>query len=189
MCIDPGTLAVVATIASTAVSAYSYVKQGQAASAAAEYEAQIAERNAKQAENEKVLTSEAAAIERRRLGQRVAAERGQRIANASAMGLDPGFGSVADIDADLHQAYRIDRSIVGKNEIADLQRLDLEQADYRDGATLSRARGKSAKSAGNLAALGAVLGGAADVSASWIEQHPSIPSNSPAKRIPVSPGY
>lgn len=179
MC-DPVTATVIgATVASTAIGAYSSVQQGRAAQKAAEYDAQIAERNAVQVANERVNVQDAAAIERRRLGERLRAERGQQIADSAAMGLDTGFGTPADLIGDYERSYRVDRSILGRNEMNELQRLDLEEQDYRDSASQSRASGKAARKAGNLAVIGSILDGASSVSSQWIKANPSSVQSRP----------
>ena len=154
--------------ASAAVGAYSAIQQGRAQYQAEMYNAQIAERNAAAVDKEKVATQDAAAIERRRLGERVRAERGELTAKFAAMGLDPGFGTPADLVGDVRRAYNIDLSILGKNEISNLERLDKEQADYRDSASMSRRSAKGALKAGYTGAVGSLLSGVAGVSSRWI---------------------
>ncbi len=155
-------------VAVAVIGAYSSVQQGQATAAADTYNAQIQERNAQSAENEQTLVKDQAAIERRRLGERVRAERGDMVAKFTAMGVDPGFGSPADLVGDVNQAYSIDRNILGRNEITSLERLDKDVADYRDAATMSRRSAKGALKAGYIGAVGSILNGAANVSSRWI---------------------
>lgn len=168
MC-EPTTILTIATVASAAVGAYSSIQQGRAAYQAGMYNAQIAERNAQAAEDEQARIKDEAAIERRRLGERVRAERGELNAKFTAMGLDPGFGTPADLIGDVEQAYDIDRSILGRNEISALERLDKERADYLDSANMQRAGAKSAWQSGKIGAVGSLLDGAASVSGRWIQ--------------------
>lgn len=173
MCIDPASVFMIATVASSAVGAYASIQSGNAQYQAGMYNAQIAERNAQAVEEEKGNVQDAAAIERRRLGLRVQAEKGQEIAAAAAMGIDPAFGTPADLVGDLQQSYMIDRSILGKNEINSLKQLDKQQADFIDSAAMSRAGGKHARKAGLLGAAGSLLDGAGAVAGHWIK--PSAP--------------
>lgn len=182
MC-EPTTMFLVASVASAAVGAYSQIQAGNAQYKADMYNAQIQERNAQAVENEKKNVQDAAAIERRRLGERVRAERGDKIAAASAMGLDPGFGSPADLIGDIEQAYRGDLAIMGRNEMTELGRLDKEQADYLDSAKMARASGKSALKGSRLGAVGTLLGGAAQVSSKWIA--PASPLQVTPQRAPA----
>lgn len=156
-------------IASAAVGAYGQVQAGQAQARAEGFNALIADRNAQAADTEQVRVKDAAAIERRRLGERVRAEKGDLIAKYAAMGLDPNFGTPADLVGDVQQAYNIDRSILGKNEMAAIERLDKEVADYKDAAKMGRASAASALQAGNTAAAGSLLEGVGNVSSRWIQ--------------------
>lgn len=167
--ISLSTMGMIASGASAAIGAIASIQQGNAAYAAGMYNAQVAERNAQLVENEKKNVQDEAAIERRRLGERVRAAAGGARVNAVAQGLDAEFGSPADLIGDIDQAYKIDQSILGRNEITNLERLDREQADYRDSATLSRANAKSARTAGFLGAAGSLMQGAATVSDKWIK--------------------
>lgn len=176
MCVDPATLTIVATIASAVVSGVGAIQQGNAQYAAGMYNAQIADRNAQAAENERVNVQDKAAIERRRLGERVRAEKGDLNAKFTAMGLDPAFGTPADLVGDVQQAYNVDRNILGRNEITDLGNLDKEAADYRDSASMARSGAKSARTAGFISAAGSLLQSAASVAPHWIQQPIATPS-------------
>lgn len=167
MC-EPTTIALVATVASAAVGAYSSIQQGRATYQAEMMNAEIQRQNAQSVEDEQANVKDEAAIARRRLGERVRAERGDAVAKYTAMGLDPGFGSPKDVVGDIEKSYDIDRSILGKNEITQLERLDKQKADYLDAAKLGTMSAKSALKAGNLAAVGSLLDGASSVAGRWI---------------------
>lgn len=156
-------------LASAGVSAYSSVQQGRAQQQASEFNAKTATRNAEAVENEKLLVSEQAAIDRRRLAEMFRGERGEQIAAAAAMGIDPGFGTSADLIGDMTRAYSIDRSILNRNEIATLEGLDKQQADYKDSGRLSIMEGKSAMQAGYMGAAASLLDGASTVSSKWMK--------------------
>ncbi len=179
MC-DPGTAFVIASLATAGVQAYASVQQGNAAYQAGMYNAQIADRNAQSAENEQKNVQDAAAIERRRLGERVRAERGEMIAKYANMGLDTEFGTPADLVGDVQRAYDIDRSILGKNEMTEIERLDRQKADYLDSAAMSRAEAKGARKAGLMGAAGSLLQGAATVSGRWIQPSSTTPATTPS---------
>lgn len=169
----------VAQLAIAALGAMSYVQQGQAQQAQGEFNAQVMERNAQAAENEQANVKDAAAIERRRLAERVRAERGQAKVNATASGIDPLFGTPFDIDQDILHAGRTDAGIVGRNEMTEIGRLDKERADLLDAAKMSRAGGKAAAQASTMAATGSLLEGAASVSSRWIQPKPAAPTAPP----------
>lgn len=185
MCVDPVTLFTVATIASAGVQAYSSIQQGNAAYSSGMYNAQIAEQNAQAVEDDRKDTQDEAAIARRRLGEKVRADRGELVARFANMGLDTEFGTPADLVGDTERAYRIDRDILGRNEITQLRGLDKQQADYRNSATLSRAEAKGARKAGQIGAVGSLLNAAATVSGRWIQ--PSAPGPVGTRATPLDP--
>lgn len=179
MCIDPATMFMIATVASSGLKAYSSIQQGNAAYQAGMYNAQIAERNAQSVEDDRKDVKDAAAIERRRLGERVRAERGALTARFAHMGLDTAVGSPADLIGDTERAYAIDRSILGRNEITSLTGLDKQEADFRDSAAMSRAGAKSARKAGLIGAGASFLDGAATVSSRWMTPQPANDASPP----------
>lgn len=167
------TIMMAATIASGAVSAYSAIQQGRAEYQAQGVNAQIATRNAQLAENEQKNVADAAAIERRRLGNEIRAARGQANVNATASGLDPLFGTPADLVGDIATAGRTDLGIIGRNEMTQVGQLDNQIADYRDSANAARAAGRGALRAGYMSAAASLLGTGANVASKWIETHPA----------------
>lgn len=169
--------AAIGAIASAVLGAYSSVQQGNAQRAANEYNAQIMERNAQAVEEERKDVGDAAAIERRRLGERVRAERGEAYAKYGHMGLDSQFGTPADLIGDIHRAYEIDRDIIGRNEISSLRALDKQEADYKANAQLLRMGGKAAQQAGQMGAVTSLLDGVSSVADKWIQ--PSSSSSNP----------
>ena len=187
MC-EPTTIFMAASVLSAGVQAYSAIQQGNAAYQSGMYNAEIQRRNAQAVEDEKTNVQDAAAIERRRLGERVREQRGDLNAKFSAMGIDPGFGTPADLIGDIDQAYDADRAILGRNELTELGRLDKQQADYLDAARLSTMEAKSARRAGQIGAVGSLLQGAANVSSRWIQPNTGAPTPTPkpTQRRPVS---
>lgn len=180
------TIIMMATIASGAVSAYSSIQQGRAEYQAQGVNAQIATRNGQLAENEQKNVADAAAIERRRLGNEIRAARGQANVNATASGLDPLFGTPADLVGDIATAGRTDLGIIGRNEMTEIGQLDNQIADYRDRASAARAAGRGALRAGYMGAAATLLSTGANVASKWIETNP--PPNVPKKPTPVGGG-
>lgn len=185
MCVDPATAFIATTLLSSGVQAFASIQQGNAAYQSGMYNAQIAEQNAQAVEDDRADAKDAAAIERRRLGEQARAQRGELVARFANMGLDTEFGTPADLVGDVERAYRIDRDIIGRNEITTLRGLDKQEADYRNSAALSRAEAKSSRKAGQLGALGSLLGGAASVSGRWIQ--PPAPRPVGVRATPLNP--
>lgn len=169
MCIPLATVAIIASAASAAVGAYSSIQQGRAAYQSGMFNAEVAKNNAQATEDQKQLVSDAASIDRRRRGEMAAAEKGDLTAKFAAMGVDPLFGTPADLTGDVQQAYSIDRDIIGRNEITNLKGLDKQQADYLDEAKMQTSQAKGALSAGYLGAAGDLLGGASSIASHWIQ--------------------
>lgn len=163
--------------------AYSQHQAAQAEDASNQFNARVAEQNADAVEAERALVQEQSAIERRRLGERVAAERGALHAKFAGMGLEAEFGTPADLVGDVQRAYDLELSILGANETNALRNLDSQKADLLNNAQLLRMGGKSAKKAGSIAAAGSLLGGAADVSSRWIQ-----PSTAKNNKTPLGLG-
>lgn len=156
------------------------MQQAQAQQSANEFNARVADQNAQAVEDQRQLTQDAYAIERRRLGERVAAERGALRARFAGMGLDAELGTPADLVGDVQRAYDLDLSITGRNETNDLRSLDMQEADYRNQAQLLRTSGSNAVKAGQIGAAGSLLDGASTVSGRWIQ-----PSNDKGKTLKV----
>lgn len=167
MC-DPTTIFLAASVASAGVAAYSSIQQGKAAERAAEYNAKVDQINAAEAIRQQDTVREQAAIDRRRLAAEMRGARGQAVASAAAMGLDPNFGSSADLVGDIEQGYRIDKSIINRNEQESIRALDMQAAGFKNQATLSIMEGKAAKQAGYLGAAGSLLQGASAISSRFI---------------------
>ena len=155
--------------ASAAIGAYSSIQSGRATYQAEMMNAQIARNNAQSTEDDKQLTKDAAAIERRRIGERIRAEKGDMNAKFTAMGIDPLYGTPADLIGDVGTAGRADLGISGRNEITNLKQLDKQQADYLDSAKMHTASGKGALTAGYLGAAKSLLDGASSVAGHWIQ--------------------
>lgn len=180
-------VAYAAQAVAAAVTAYSAVQQGQATYKAEKMNEQIALRNVQAAENEQKNVSDAAAIERRRLGERIRAERGMGKVNAAANGIDPLFGTPYDIDTNILTAGRADAAIIGRNELTDIGRLDYQIADLHDSAAQSRAKARGALRAGYMEAGANIFQAAGSIANSWIQNNPGGGKPSSGQRSPPPP--
>ena len=183
MC-NPMAIFAAATVASSVVKGYAAYQQGKAEYQAGMYNAQIAERNAQQEENNQALIQEQASNERRRRGEIAKANLGEIYAKAAANGLT-FTGSIDDLATGEHMSYNIDRNILNKNEISQLQESDARVASLRGEAQLNRMGARSSLKAGKLAAFGSLLEGAANVSGTWIQ--PRTPLSVDPVRAPKLP--
>lgn len=159
MC-DPGTIAIAATVASTALTAYSQVQAGNAANEAAKYNAAVqrnnailADRKARQ-EREKGVTD----VVRR---QRETAQRvGDMEARIGASGVELASGSPLDVLVATEEQGALDAEIIRANAEQRARDLQFEAENLRSQSVLTRQQGRAAQTQGFLAAGGTVLTGA-----------------------------
>lgn len=132
----------------TAVTAYGQYQAGKAQEAAYNYNAQVQEQNAKVAQQK-------AAYEADKQAQRIRRLNATQRAAYAASGINLS-GSALDLMEDSTTQGEMDR-------LAILYGGDVEAANARNEATLSRFQGKAAAAAGTSAAFGTLLGGASTV--------------------------
>ncbi|WP_022729778.1 hypothetical protein [Fodinicurvata sediminis] len=153
--IEIGTIAAIASVGSAAVGAMGAIQQGQAANAAADYNAKLAEREAQQAE-------QAAALEERRHRERVRRMIGsQRAAAAAGGGLEGTpllmMGETAmkgEIDALLIRNAGSERAVRARSQ-----------------AALDRMQGQQAQRAGYMGAGSSLLSGATSLARYYDEEN------------------
>jgi hypothetical protein len=139
-------LPVVLMAASTAMAVAGAVKQGQAASQAANYNSQLATQNAGIA----AAQGEAAAQAQSRDSQR---RIGTEMAAYGASGVQMSDGSPADVLADSARSAALDNLTTRYN-------YQLKGLGYQDQASLESAQSSNASAAGYLSAIGSGIGGA-----------------------------
>lgn len=139
-------VAIIATVASSAFSAVGAIKQGNAAKAAADYNAQVARNNAEAARQRATAQAE-------RQERQARIRRGQNIARAAASGVALE-GSALDLFEDNAIEEELDRlSILYQGEV--------DATGFGASASLDEMRGRAARNAGYVSAAGTLLGGAA----------------------------
>lgn len=153
-------LMTVLTIGSTLMGAAGQIQQGQAANAAAQYNAQVAEMNATLSDRRAKDAIERGAQEEQRKRHEVAKIKGQQIAGMAANGVDLTFGSPLDTIVDTAILGELDALTIRQNTYREEYDHRVDGMNQRAGATLQRAQGKAAQTAGYLGAAGTVLTGA-----------------------------
>lgn len=133
-------------LAAATVSAVGAVRQGQAAKAAADYNATIANQNAQAA----AAQGEAASEQQARESER---KMGSAMAAYGASGVQMGSGSPMDVLADVARSSELDRQTTVYN-------YKMRGLGFQDQAGLDIAQGENASSAGYLTAMGALFQGA-----------------------------
>lgn len=179
MC-DPVTLTVVAvgaTVLAGGVQAYGQIQQGNAINSQMKYEAKVADRNAKITDQAKLDAARRSEREQLNHWRRVAQAMGEQRAEFAAGGLDVNFGTPAEVVEDTMLIGMEDSSTIAANTKKEIEGYDLEKANYKDAAAAARMRGKAAKQAGKIGALGTVLGTAAQVAGKFAPTPVSSGSN------------
>jgi hypothetical protein len=167
---DPATMAVMSMVASgvgTAVSAMGQMQAGKAASAAASYNAQVAENNRKIAEQNAEYATRAGMARAEQESLQGRAAMGKIRAAQASSGVTVGSDSFADVEEGAREANVLDVANV-------IQKAQLEAYGYRSQAAgfeaeagLSKMRADSAESEGTVGALGTLLSGAGALGSKW----------------------
>lgn len=160
-------LSMVLTLGSTIIGAVGQVQQANAASAAAEYNAQVAEMNAEISEKRAKSVIEAGANEEQMKRQEVQRILGQQQAGLAANGVDLTFGSPLDTIVDTAVLGELDALTIRTNTYREAYNSRVDAVNQRAGAELHRYEAKTTKQGGYLAAMGTILGGAGQAYQQW----------------------
>jgi hypothetical protein len=146
-------------IASTAFQAFGTIQEGRAAKSAANYNAQVAERNAQYADYQaKDATARGAEDERR---QRVKTQQmiGTQRAQMAANGMDLSDGDGLNIQTQTAQQGTVDALIIRQNAEREAFGYKTNSYNFRAEAGMQRAAGKNAVRSSYISALGTTLSG------------------------------
>lgn len=149
------------TIGSTIMGGVGAIQQGQAASASAKYNAQVADMNAKMADRAAKDALERGAMEEQKQRQKTAQIMGQQTAAMAANGVDIGFGSPLDLLVDTATLGELDALTIRTNAYREDRDLRQQGENYRGQAAMNRSQASSARTGGYLGAMGTFLGGGA----------------------------
>lgn len=147
------TIATIASLSGTAMTAYSAVQQGKQKKAEGEYNARVSENNAKKAENRGVEKENQFRLQTAKLRKEQEAQFG-----AGNVQLDSG--SAADILAETDMYGEVDALNIRANTADEVE-------GYGVDATNSRIRGRNDQKSSNVSAFSSVLSGASAVSSKW----------------------
>lgn len=154
-----GGLAAAGSIAGAAMSGLSAIQQGQAASRAAAYNAQVAENNAKLAtQNARFAAAEG--------NEQVAAEQqnnrartGAIAAAQGASGVDVNSGSAVNVRASQAELGELNALNIRSNAMRQAYGYETQSTSYTGQAGLDRAQAKDEKIGGYMSGAGSFLGG------------------------------
>ena len=160
MCIDPATMALMATIGSTAMSVVGSIQQGKAAEAQGNYQAAVARNNAtlaqQQSDDAIARGKEEEQAHRRRVAQTVGSQR----AAIAGSGFELGDATSQDILGDTAKWGEIDAFTIRDNAAREAWGYEVQGSNYQADAQLSQMRGENAKTASYWSAGADLMGGA-----------------------------
>jgi len=162
-----GAVGLGATLAGGLLSAYGAQKEGAATQSMYNYKAQVAKINADINRQNAAWALNRGEKEAEQYGMKAAQQRGQIRANQGASGLDVNSGSAKEVQQSQEKIKDMDLSAIREN--AAKVAYDYETKAYMDEnqATLDTMAGSYAKEAGNIKAIGSILGTASTVSSKW----------------------
>ncbi|TDY26305.1 hypothetical protein B0G81_6815 [Paraburkholderia sp. BL6665CI2N2] len=151
------------------VSAYGAVRQGQAASAAASYQAEVAKNNqivanaySKQAMDD---GENQVAAKQQQTSQMIGAERAAMAAN----GVDLDSGSALRIQGDTAKLGDVDAMTIRNNAARQAYGYQLQGLSYSQQASLDEASSSNAQTAGYVNGFSSILSGASSVGSKWAQ--------------------
>jgi len=153
-------IAMVATLASTGMSVMGSIQQGKAASAQANYQAQVAENNAATSRLQAADAIERGKIEEGQHRKQVSRMIGQQRAGIAGSGFELGDETSQDILGDTASMGELDALTIRNNAQREAWGFEVQGQNATAEAGLSRMRGASAKTASYWQAGGDLLGGA-----------------------------
>ena len=148
-------------IGSTVMGAAGAVQQGKAANASAQYNAQVADMNAKLSESQARDAVARGAIDEQQQRMKTSLTLGQQRAAMAANGVDLKFGSPLDALVDTATMGELDALTIRTNTYREERDIRQQGLNAQGQASMMRAEGAAAKSGGYLSAMGTVLGGGA----------------------------
>lgn len=166
-----GAVGIGASLAGGLLSAFGAQKEGEATQQMYNYKAQVAKINADINRQNAAWALTKGEKEATQYGMKAAQQRGAIRTAQGASGLDVNSGSAKEVQRSQEAIKNMDMSTIREN--AAKVAYDYETKAYMDEnqSTLDIMSGKNAKSAGNLKAIGSIIGSVSSVSSKW--QHGS----------------
>jgi hypothetical protein len=153
-------LAAAAAVAASAVSAAGALQAGASANAQAQYESQVAQRNAAMSvQAYQDYRGQVAPGERRDFWNKVGQIKGQDIAAMAANGIDVDVGSAGRVQQDTQTAANQDFSNLTANQEQKQKGYLIDASNFTSDAAAARARGSQAVTASYFGAASSILGG------------------------------
>lgn len=142
-----------ATAASTTIGVISSVQQGKAAQAQADYQAKVAERNQRIAQNNAAMERQTGLEEARRQRMKTMQAISSQQAGLAANGVDIGSNTALDIVEDTAMLGELDALTIQHNAEKNARNYDTQANNFYNDAVLSRYAGANQRQAANMNAL------------------------------------
>jgi len=151
-------------IAAAVVSAAGSVMGGIQAKQQGNYEAKVAESNARMANEQARDAIDRGKIQQQQHDREVADTRGAQTAALAAGGVDTSFGSARSLAEDTSMIGAEDTAAISRNTYNEVRGFDINAANYRSQAQASRMKGKAGFTKSLFDAGSTLLGGASQYS-------------------------
>ncbi len=149
-------------MAAATVMAFSQIQAGRQAQRVANYNAQLYEMDAVNAENEAIVVQQKAQLEKTRLRDQFEGVQGDVRVGFAGGGVDLGSGTVLEILEQNQEQFEIDQNLIQYNANIEKANLQNQAGRSRFQGAASIQRGKYAKYGSRLKAGATLLGGAED---------------------------
>lgn len=160
-------LAIAATVAGTAVSAYGAIQTANAQSAASSAAAQQAQNNATLAQNAANDATARGVVAQQQKANQTNQLLGQQRAGLAANGVDPNSGTAVNLQSDTAGNGELDQLTIGANAAREAAGYQAQGMNYTTQASVDEASSQNDLSAGALKAGSSIIGGAGSVASSW----------------------
>jgi hypothetical protein len=159
----------VAGLAGTAISAFGQYQSGQANSAAAAYQAQVAANNANIARQNASMESAAGETAVTTKGLQTRAAIGKEKAYAGTSGVDVNTGSTASVRGATEEMGMLDALTLRSNAAKKAWASEVTATSDTAQSQLDTMQSEQAKTAGDIGAAGSLLSGASTVGSNYIK--------------------
>lgn len=156
-------IAAAASAAGAGVGAYSAIQSGEAASASAKYQAQVADNNAIIAGQNAQYAEQQGVVQEQEQRQKTAAFVGAQLAGQAANGLDVNSGTDVSLRQSSSELGEEDALTIRSNTAHNVQAYENQASSSTDQAQLDTFDSTQSQLAGFISATGSIVGGAGSI--------------------------
>lgn len=149
------------------LSAFGKMQAGEAAGAAGDYRAQVAENNAVIARQNSNTSLQVGELDVGRQGLRSRAQSGAIKSGMAASGVDVNTGSYGDVQAAASELQQLDALTIRSDAARKAYGYNIEETNQKSTAALERAGADQSRTAGLLNATGSLLASAGSISSQY----------------------